>query len=512
MPAHSSRQGYGRPELRVFAPILFSLFLLAGFRTQARPKFSASEVAGPCQQWMLCDLDGDGLKDLVLMDDTNLSIFYQDAKRGFTRESQQSCSLEPRPCVVWAAKLGKPTESLLVMTSDGVSEFCFTNRTGPPVIRQIIRQSTILPKAAEGVNGTYLPLSAATGRDWPLLILPTPDGLQVWSTLRSTAIEDGQHRDEWRQAQVIGGAIDARSQPSVAHPGFTTSLDMDLGIGDVNGDGRDDLMIKRGNIGGTTNTYTLYLQQSNGLFALEPALSYADKEEPFSWLCWADFNSDGKVDLIKSVWLNEPSFVPGVPSDKVLVRVYVAGAQGRIPAAPQYVFRKNDWTPAVPVVDLDRDGHPDLVLGYSHLDSKESVRNEIVSRQLEYTLRFYFHRAGAGFPEEADCQRNVVIRLDHAEGPFDWRLAQNFTRCVRFGGDFDGSGRTDLLVRDHSDVISVYPFVSRQNGFSSEPDLRFNCPEPIDEWQVADLNQDGVSDLIVRLAHRRGFRIFISHK
>jgi hypothetical protein len=122
-----------------------SISLLACSLAQAKPKFNASEVAGPCQQLIICDLDGDGLKDLVLMDDTNLSIFYQDPKRGFTREPQQTYRLEPRPCLVWTAKLGGPAGSLLVMTSDGVTELSFTNRTGPPTIRQIIRQATIVP-------------------------------------------------------------------------------------------------------------------------------------------------------------------------------------------------------------------------------------------------------------------------------------------------------------------------------------------------------------------------------
>jgi hypothetical protein len=488
---------------------------------QAKPKFNASEVTGPCQQLIICDLDGDGLKDLVLMDDTNLSIFYQDPKRGFTREPQQTYCLEPRPCLVWAARLGGPAESLLVMTSDGVTELCFTNRTGPPTIRQIIRQATIVPEAmdaAEGTNALYLPLSVETGLrraavavrgdldraaatqaggDWPLLLVPAADGLQVW-----------QHRDEWRQAQVISHAIEARLQPAVTDSGYNRSLGFDLSVGDVNGDGRDDLMVRRNN--GWTNTYSLYLQQTNGRFALEPALTYADKVEPFSWLCWADLNRDGKVDLIKSVWLNESSFLPGVPSGKVLVSTYIADEHGRIPAEPQQVFRKNDWTPAVPVVDMDGDGFPDLVLGYSHIEDKEGVRKMITSKKLDYNLRFYFYRPGLGFPKEADCQRDVVIHLDRVEMQED--LPQYFGRYVKVGGDFNGDGRTDLLVRDHSDDISVYFFVSREKGFSPEPDLRFSCPEPIDEWQVADLNNDGVSALIVKLAKQKGYRIFISQK
>ena len=350
------------------------------------------------------------------MDDFNLSIFYQTPTSGFTREPQQTFRLEPRPCLVWTAKLGRPAGSLLVMTSDGVTELCFTNRTGTPAIRQIIRQPTVVPAAAESTNAICLPLSVETGGAWPLLLVPAADGLQVW-----------QHREEWRQAQLISQAIEAHLWPSLANPGYTRSLEFDLSVGDVNGDGRDDLIVRRSHMG-LTNTYRLYLQQTNGLFALEPALTYGDKVEPFSWLCWADLNHDGKVDLIKSVWLNEPSFVPGVPGGKVLVSTYIADEHGRLPAQPQQIFRKNDWLSLLPVVDVD------------------------------------------------------------------------------------GDGKADLLVRDHSEGISVYFFVSRQKGFSAEPDLRFSCPEPIEEWRVVDLNNDGVSDLIVKLANENGYRIFISRK
>jgi hypothetical protein len=153
-------------QLRVLSPILFSLFLLAGSPAQARPKFIANEIAGSGQQLMICDLDGDGLKDLVLMDDTYLLIFYKNPQRGFTRKLQQIHQLEPRPCLVWTATLGGPADSLLVMTSDGVTELGFTNRTGPPTSRQIIRQATIVPEKAE-TNALFLSLSAKTGLRHP---------------------------------------------------------------------------------------------------------------------------------------------------------------------------------------------------------------------------------------------------------------------------------------------------------------------------------------------------------
>jgi len=479
------------------------MLLLMGTSADARPKFNASEIAGAGRQLMICDLDGDGLTDLVLIDDTNLSIFYQDPTQGFTREPQQVFQLEPRPSVVWTAKLGGPAWSVLVMTSAGVTALDFTQRSGPPVRRQLLRQSTIVPDTMESTNNVLcLTLSAGTSNGPPLLLVPALDGLQVWSS-------HGQ--DEWQKTQVIGSAVKVRQQPAVATAGYTNSFDFEFSLSDVNGDGREDLMVRQSDIG-WTNTYRLYLQQTNGQFAPEPVLTYADKPALFSWLDWIDLNRDGRVDLVKGVWLNEPSFVPGVPSGKVLVNTYLADAGGRIPATPQQVFRKDDWSAALPVVDMDGDGYPDLVLGYVPMDSREGLRKEITTRKIDYRLWFYFYRPGVGFPKEADCQRTVTIHVDRTTGPLDWTLAEDFQRCVKVGGDFNGDGKVDLLVRDHGDSISVYFFISREKGFSPEPDLRFNCPEPVEGWQIADLNNDGISDLIVKLAKPGGWRIFVSRK
>lgn len=479
--------------------ILFGIFLPAGWFVHAGPKFTVSEVAGPCQQLILCDLDGDGLEDLVLMNGTNLSIFYQDSEKGFTREPQQTYQLPPRPGAITAARLGKSAESLLFMTSDGVTEISFANRTGHPVVRQVISQPTILPAAAENTNPICVPFSVRTGRGSPLLLLPTAGGLQVW-----------QSGDGWHQAQTINHAISALRWPAESDPGLMTRFGLDMSIGDVNGDGRDDLMIRRQI--GRTNRYELYLQQTNGLFGAEPALTYADQIERFSWFYWGDLNHDGKLDLIKSVWLNEPSFVPAVPSGKVVVRTYFADQRSRIPSEPQQVFRKNDWLAALPVVDVDGDGFPDLILGYSDLDGRDSLIKEITTRELDYRLEFYFYRPGVGYPTNPDCHRDLVLHLERSQPFLDWVLPQNFMRCIKLDGDFNGDGKRDLLVQNQSDAISIYFFVSGEQGFSPEPDLRFNCPEAIDILQVADLNHDGISDLIVQLEHEGGLRIFISHK
>jgi hypothetical protein len=477
---------------------LFLALIAMAWSADCKPEFTVSQPGGQSSKHIVCDLDGDRLKDLVLISNFNLSIYYQDSKQGFSREPQQTHRLARRACIIWPARLGATNDSLLVMTSDGIGQLQFTNRTSAPRYLPIIRQKTLIPEKTERKSVVCMSFSAQTGASFPLLLLPATDGIHVW-----------RHEGEWHEVQVVSHSTESRLRPSLIDPGYSISSLLNLSIGDVNGDGRDDLIIRRTELG-ATNTFSLYLQETNGGFGPEPAMIYHDNRELHTWLCWADLNRDGHVDLIKSTWLNEPSFLPGISSGKVMVRTYFADAQGRIPAEPQRVFRKSDWTPALPVLDVDGDGFPDFVLGQSLLDTREGARKQITAQELDFSLRFHFYHAGQGFLPEADCQADVVVHLDQAALLLGWDRRQYFERYVALAGDFNGDGKTDLQVRDRSDAVSVYFFLSREKGFSKEPDLRFSCPEAIDEWEAVDLNNDGVSDLIIRLEKQGNLRVFIS--
>lgn len=193
--------------------------------------FKSCEIEGRGSDIMCCDLNGGGLDDLVLLDGLDLSIFFQNSMQGFDRQPRQKFQLDGRPSLVWPARLGKRGESLLMMTSDGVTEFDFTNQASPPARQEIIRQKTIVPEAMDETNAMDFPLSVNTGGDWPLLLVPVTDGgLQVW-----------QHQDAWRLAQFITNAMDASITPSIQNPGYDQAFTLSLSIGDVNHDRRDDL-------------------------------------------------------------------------------------------------------------------------------------------------------------------------------------------------------------------------------------------------------------------------------
>jgi hypothetical protein len=480
----------------------------------AKPVFNSSLLEGHGSEIFFCDLDGDGLKDVVMKDGLNVSIFYQDPKTGFPRKPQLQYRLDARPCLLWAARAGTKAESLLMMTSEGVTELCFTNRAGPVERHRIIEQETIIPALMDEPKAMYFPLTAETHEGSSLLLLPVRDGLQVWSRSgaeASPAVDHAANAKDpgpWYQVQFIENTVNTQIQPVVTNSGYAQSFGINLSLGDVNGDGRDDLMVVR-NLPGDLQVYALYLQNADDRFTTAPVLVYTNKPEWGTSLCWSDINRDGKVDLIKSSYSDEPFFVPGIRSGKVYVGTYFADELGRIPAKPQQVFRKNDWSSSLPMVDVDGDGFPDLVLGYIPIDTREGARKLIVSEAANLNLKFHFYRPGIGFSKEPDYQRDTVIHFHQGFfGTPEQRMY--YEMFVSLNGDFNGDGKKDLLIRDRGDAISVYFFISREKGFSPKADFTFGCVEPIDWWEIQDLNGDGLSDLVVKLRGQDLFRVFIS--
>jgi len=480
---------------RIFLPLALGVAVLGLGSVFANPAFNSSEIEGQGSELIFCDLDGDNLQDAVLVDGLKLSIFFQDPK-GFTQRPYQLYQLEERPCLIWSARLGRIGESLLLMTSEGVTALDFTNRNAPPIRRQIIKQKTVVPEALKEPQVKYFPLSVRTAGEWPLIMVPVADGFQIW-----------QQRNGWRQAQIIEQAVENHIRPLVDSSGYSQSFGLNVSLGDINGDGREDLMVMRNDAGGIEH-YALYLQRPDGLFSPEPAYGYTNQSDWHSALSWVDINGDGKVDLIKSTFLDELFFVPGMRSGKVLVGAYLADEHGRIPVEPQYIFRKHDWSSALPVVDVDGDGLMDMVVGYIPINPREA-RKAITGQQIDFNLKFYFFRPGSGFLKEPDCQRDLLLHFNN-ELFFTAERRLYYEQFISLNGDFNGDGKKDLLAKDHKDEISVYFFISREKGFSPEADLRFKCPEPMDWWEVKDLNGDGVSDLVIKLQDRKGFRIFTS--
>jgi hypothetical protein len=459
------------------------------------PSFEGSAISRKHDDVILADLDGDRRRDIILIGGNELAIFFQDG-RGRFRPEPDVIYRPGAPAIVWPARMSRPAESLLLATHAGATELTFEGRTGPPKARAIIEQSNSIPDRADGPTLVSMRLSTATGGPYPHILVPENEDLHVWRF-------DGG----WRRAQTLRGI----GQASVAGPrgemGYEALTSFDLSVGDADGDGREDLMACRRSR--TRARWLLYRQEAGWTFS-EPRTVRDDEDLPNAWHGWFDLDRDGALDLVKGRWLDEPWFLPGARSGKVLVEVYRAEAGGVLPLKPAWVFRKNDWIPSLPLVDLDGDGFVDLVLGYGLFDSREGVRKMAIALELDHSLRVHFFRPGKGFDQDPDFRRDVVVRLDGIEVHFASSRRDYLARAIDVTGDFDGDGRKDLLVHDAADHLSVYPLRSREEGFAKEAAITFPHRGGLDRLIVEDLNGDGSSDLIVDLPREAGVEAFVS--
>ena len=472
---------------------------MTAFAATGKTRFLDSELREHGSDLLHADLDGDQLQDLVLVASNHLSIFYQDASKGFRREPDQELPLEKEPALICPAKLGRSAASLLLLRSDGVTELSFTNSAGPVTERQIIKQQTLIPGVLDAQTPFMrFPFVALTKDSWPLILLPVDGGLQVW-----------RHHESWQVVQLLSDSLRTRLWPSLRKPGYTQILNLDLSLDDLNGDGRDDLLAGRSEPDGAYS-YRFRRQTDDEQFEPEPAMTHTEKPDQDSWLCWMDLNRDGQLDLIKSISTGQPWFLPGEQSGKVVVCIYLADAQGRLPIKPTRVFRKNDAMPKVPVADVDGNGYADIVLGSAPFDTREGLRKMIVAKQLVLTLKFHFYRPDTGYLAAPDCQAKAVFQMDRRTFYLGPPPREFFENVVNLDGDFDGDGKRDLLIKDRGDQLSAHAFVSRERGFTSGTTHRFDCGALIKSFEITDLNGDGVSDLIVRTLKPDTFRIFTS--
>ena len=250
-------------------------------------------------------------------------------------------------------------------------------------------------------------------------------------------------------------------------------------VGDFNGDEKSDLLVWHysnqtahdSSVG--TNRYNLYLSNAHGFNA--PITTIARSYNESANLV-GDFNGDGKSDLLVWHYSNQTTSDASVGTNRY--NLYLSNGNGF--NAPITTIARSYNEIANLVGDFNGDGKSDLLVWH--------YSNQTTSDASVGTYRYNLYLSnGNGF--------NAPITT----------IARSYNESANLVGDFDGDGKSDLLVWHYSNQttddspVGTYRYnlyLSNGNGFNAPITTIARAYETASNL-VGDFNGDGKSDLLV---------------
>jgi FG-GAP-like repeat/FG-GAP repeat len=227
---------------------------------------------------------------------------------------------------------------------------------------------------------------------------------------------------------------------------------------DFNNDGHLDLAMSEGYYFGTLQGVAILEGKADGTFERAGFVSVPD----FAWtLAAADVNGDGIPDLL--------IIVPGAPG-KLLVYL----GNGNFTFTLHQSYSVPDGPIGLTVADFNEDGYPDIAIANS--DQKETANG--------YASIWFGNGKG-------DFKASTIQLF---AGSHPWAIA---------AGDLNGDGSPDLVVADDNSFggtgNTLHVLINRGNG-TFEYGESFQTGTESLGLAIADLNQDGIPDLVVASA------------
>ena len=202
-------------------------------------------------------------------------------------------------------------------------------------------------------------------------------------------------------------------------------------------------------------------------------------------------NADSALDFAGGDWEFSSTRLMPVP-----IHLTAASTDGGKTIA---TIRSQSYSPRTMFVDFDGDDRLDMVTDSTGLfrgGLRESLNRYTSNRSIEHQIQIY-QQSPAG--EYADTPTvTASFRVDLLRAPLQhgemFRLYQG-SELFDVTGDFNDDGRKDFVVRLQADRLDL--FLSRPDGIGKEPDTTIPVDLPMWRFSVADVNADGVSDIVV---------------
>jgi len=431
------------------------------------PELVALDAPARIQYRVLRDLDGDGIVDLMVLDDAEARVWSGRAGER-AAAADATLALPAGTAMFDVVDVADEGQRLVARTAGGY----FVVRPGGKPERLANASGPGLPDRP--ANLLWRSFRLPDGRTWidvsldgyrldyaqgGTVLLPP---LLVESARTGTREQSGRWLARAALARWAGGEFDGDG-----HPDLAVVAERELRVYPGDADGRVEA-------------------------ARSVVIPLADLEGADS--TFADLDGDGRTDLL------------AVRRKEGRATLLIADPERGLGAPVRIVLQVAGEIYRAMLADLDGDGRLDLALPYLARPSMQEAVRVVLRGELVVKAPVFLNRAGEGgavFRPRADTSLALPVRV-RVRTDSAGRLLLSGLVVVEAGGDLDGDGRTDLLVTMESDALALH----RGGGpdlYEKEPSATISIPDcsayAAVETEAADLNGDGCSDIIL---HYRG--------